>query len=533
MRRSRLVLSLALPLLLASGASGQSISPEDAEAAGIDDSAAATAAPSSATPSLIVCQDAVLLVPNSTNDGIDILDPVTGDLVISDFIADPTNLSTPISAIPNFAGDGILISDQLENVVQEYDCDGNFVGTFAPAGGVDVSILDNIRGISLNPGGDELWVTVASGANADAIARFDDRGNYLGNVFPNGDNGFDSPFDVLIRDCDFLSSAIDSDDIYSYCFDGTFNGIFQDATVALSFPEQLALASNENVLVADFSFGTILEFDPDGTLLSTYSYSGLGGFRGVYELPNGNLLITSGGGIFEVTRSNTVVRTVVSGKSARFIELFSPKASGGVEIDVLGATGIPQRNDFVFIRALATNNSASTIRTRVYFTVDYPDGSTRTYSVLSSDFPGGTSFQVQQIKRMKFPLTPDAPAGTYTVTVFAADDIANGGTIYDSDAFTFDLDPIAPTKAGEASGDASPNPFSTSTTIRYEVAEASDVDLRVYDVSGREVTVLARGPHEAGEHEAVFEAGDLPSGVYVWRLSIDGSVQTGRVTLAR
>ncbi|MEL6615280.1 MAG: T9SS type A sorting domain-containing protein [Bacteroidota bacterium] len=204
-----------------------------------------------------------------------------------------------------------------------------------------------------------------------------------------------------------------------------------------------------------------------------------------------------------------------------------------VSIDVLGWTDMPQRNDFVFIRALATNNGATT-RTRVYFTVDYPNGATRTYSVLSSDFPANSSFQVQQIKRMKFPIPADAPGGTYTVTVYAADDIASGGTIYDTDMFTFDLAPLAP-KTGElASGvDAGPNPFTTSTTIRYELAADAEVDLRVYDATGREVAALVRGTQTAGAHSAAFAAGDLPSGVYVWRLAAGGEVTTGRVTLAR
>lgn len=533
MRITRFVPALVLVLLLASGARGQSLTPEEAEAQGIDASSAVPATSTAAgTRVLTPCVDDVLLVPNSTNDAVDILDPATGDLVMSDFIADPTNLSTPINAIPNFDGTGILVSDQLDDVVQEYDCNGDFVGTFAPAGGADTSILDNIRGIAYNPSGDELWVTVGSGTNADAIARFDDTGAYLGNVFPNGDNGFDSPFDVLIRDCDFLSGAITSDAIYSYCFDGTFNGLWDDPSVTIGFPEQLALASNDNVLVTEFS-GTagLYEFDTNGTYIANYGV--VQGLRGVYELPNRNLLVTNGSGVFEITRANTLVRQIITDKSARFIELFEAPASGGVEIDVIGFTDEPQRDDYVFIRALATNNSASTIRTRIFFTVEYPDGSDRTYSVLSSNFPGNSSFQVQQIKRMRFPLASDAPAGTYTVTVYAADDIASGGTVYDSDSFTFDLGAPHSDKAGALSPEAGPNPFSTSTTIRYELEEGAEVDLRVFDATGREVAVLARGSQESGAHAAVFDAGDLPSGVYVWRLSIDGSVQTGRVTLAR
>ena len=63
-----------------------------------------------------------------------------------------------------------------------------------------------------------------------------------------------------------------------------------------------------------------------------------------------------------------------------------------------------------------------------------------------------------------------------------------------------------------------PNPFNPQTTIRFSVPEASVVKLVVYDVLGREVRVLVDGVRQAGVHEVVFEAGDLPSGTYLYRL---------------
>ena len=63
-----------------------------------------------------------------------------------------------------------------------------------------------------------------------------------------------------------------------------------------------------------------------------------------------------------------------------------------------------------------------------------------------------------------------------------------------------------------------PNPFNPQTTIRFSVPEASVVKLMVYDVLGREVRVLVDGVRQAGVHQVVFEAGDLPSGTYLYRL---------------
>ena len=63
-----------------------------------------------------------------------------------------------------------------------------------------------------------------------------------------------------------------------------------------------------------------------------------------------------------------------------------------------------------------------------------------------------------------------------------------------------------------------PNPFNPQTTIRLEVPDASEVRLVVYDVLGRQVRVLIDGTVPAGVHEAVFEARDLSSGVYLYQL---------------
>ena len=59
-----------------------------------------------------------------------------------------------------------------------------------------------------------------------------------------------------------------------------------------------------------------------------------------------------------------------------------------------------------------------------------------------------------------------------------------------------------------------PNPFNPTTEIRFDLPEAADVRLVVYDVMGREVARLAEGNYAAGRHRATFNASGLPSGVY-------------------
>ncbi len=262
----------------------------------------------------------LLLIPESTNDRVMAFDPTTGNLVDADFIpADPTNLSTPIQAILNHDGSGILVSDQLDDVVQEYDLDGNYVGVFAPATGKDISILDNIRGICLRPNGN-LLVTVGSGTNADNIAEFDTDGNSLGNFMTaNGD----SPFDVIrLADNSFLVGYITTDNILKYDDAGTYTGLFTDIN---SFPEQLYETSTGNILVGNYS-GTeegVVEYSSTGILVDIYDPPSLGGYRGAYELPNGNILTTNGSGVYEIDRSGNLVDTKISSVSARFITYVS------------------------------------------------------------------------------------------------------------------------------------------------------------------------------------------------------------------
>lgn len=78
-----------------------------------------------------------------------------------------------------------------------------------------------------------------------------------------------------------------------------------------------------------------------------------------------------------------------------------------------------------------------------------------------------------------------------------------------------------------------PNPFNPSTTIRYGVPASGPVRLAVYDLLGREVTVLVQGNQSAGWHEVAFDAGDLPAGVYLYRLTAGNNTYVRMLTLLK
>ncbi|HYE96561.1 MAG TPA: T9SS type A sorting domain-containing protein [Rubricoccaceae bacterium] len=78
-----------------------------------------------------------------------------------------------------------------------------------------------------------------------------------------------------------------------------------------------------------------------------------------------------------------------------------------------------------------------------------------------------------------------------------------------------------------------PNPAVGAMTVPYDVAEAGEVRLSVYDLLGREVARLVDGETDAGRYEAVLSAGGLASGVYVVHLTAGRFAGTRKVTLIR
>ncbi len=78
-----------------------------------------------------------------------------------------------------------------------------------------------------------------------------------------------------------------------------------------------------------------------------------------------------------------------------------------------------------------------------------------------------------------------------------------------------------------------PNPFNPSTTITYELPRASEVKLSVYDVLGREVSVLVNERRDAGVHEVEFNASALASGVYLYKLTTGTFTQIRKMIVVK
>jgi hypothetical protein len=78
-----------------------------------------------------------------------------------------------------------------------------------------------------------------------------------------------------------------------------------------------------------------------------------------------------------------------------------------------------------------------------------------------------------------------------------------------------------------------PNPFNPTSTIRYDLPHSSDVAIKLYDVLGREVSTLVNEKQEAGYRQVTWDATNVASGMYFYRLSTTDFVQTRKLLLLR
>jgi len=71
-----------------------------------------------------------------------------------------------------------------------------------------------------------------------------------------------------------------------------------------------------------------------------------------------------------------------------------------------------------------------------------------------------------------------------------------------------------------------PNPFNPSTTIEYQLPEAAQVNIDIFDINGRKVTALADEYKAPGEYSVSWNAPENESGVYFYRIQADKYTNT-------
>ena len=78
-----------------------------------------------------------------------------------------------------------------------------------------------------------------------------------------------------------------------------------------------------------------------------------------------------------------------------------------------------------------------------------------------------------------------------------------------------------------------PNPFNPETTIKFEIPENGRVKLGVYNIQGKEIAVLINDFRNAGTYSVSLNGSNLPSGIYFYKLEVNGYKATKRMLLLK
>ena len=435
----------------------------------------------------------LLLIPDWTNDNVLAFDPNTGDLVNANYIPpNPGNLASPKHALLNQAG-FVSVSDQITDLVQKFDTTGAYLGIFAPAGGVNNNILDNIRGHEYRPNGN-LVVTVGSGANSNAVAEFDAGGNYLGNFIAIGAGGLNSPFDILFRASDVLVTASTSDAAHRYDLNGNY---LNNLITGVNFPQDIVQLPNGNLALAVFSTPSGLGiYTASGSQL--HFFTSVTGLRSAYLLPGGTYLVTNGAGLHEIDSTNgNLIRTIYSSSNMQYISLVD-YSTIPVELTSFSANVISGNIELIWSTATETNNQGFDVERSqdnvVFERIGFVPGFGTTTE------PKSYSYTDQSLNNGKY--------------YYRLKQIDYDGSFKYSDV----IDAEVSLPLHFALEQNYPNPFNPATTIGFSLPADARVKISVYNLVGERVAEIVNKDYSAGNYKIQFNASQLTSGVYLYKI---------------
>ena len=231
-----------------------------------------------------------------------------------------------------------------------------------------------------------------------------------------------------------------------------------------------------------------------------------------------------------------------------------PPVAHDVEVVLtpVGTIQIPAGGGTFDFNIAVTNNEANPLTFEVWTMITLPN--THHYGPVIGPV-GVTVAGGASIDRDRTQAVPGhAPTGDYTYDAYVG---TYPGDIWDDDFFPFEKlaisdggpfvsewaswgesfeDPVSESSILPqefALHNAYPNPFNPTATIAYDLKEATNVKLVVFDITGRTVATLVEGWVNEGAHYAVFTAENLSSGIYFYKLNAGSFTDTKKMLLLK
>ena len=130
----------------------------------------------------------------------------------------------------------------------------------------------------------------------------------------------------------------------------------------------------------------------------------------------------------------------------------------------------------------------------------------------------------EQTTDVSYGRQPDG-GGTFVTFAKPTPGTSNGGVVSNET----DLDiPLEPSLSQNY-----PNPFNPVTIIPFSLTEASNVSIELFTINGQKVTDIVNAPYSAGQHTVRFDASELSSGIYLYRLTTNGFTSTKKLLLIK
>ncbi|TKJ39862.1 hypothetical protein CEE37_11330 [candidate division LCP-89 bacterium B3_LCP] len=198
----------------------------------------------------------------------------------------------------------------------------------------------------------------------------------------------------------------------------------------------------------------------------------------------------------------------------------------------------------------ASNSGSTSVNADVWCDVTLPSSSQYGPTLGPVNVTLGAGVTIDRDRTQTVPGA--APAGDYTYHAYIGD---YPNVIYSQDSFHFEKIGVDDSGLGdwlntgeEFSGSTEllsalpqecilaqnyPNPFNPVTMIHFALPEAGVVNLKVYNTAGQLITTLVNGYRETGWHAVSWNASDLATGLYVYRLEAGGSTFTQKAVLIK